>query len=770
MSIRHVLRSVLVVLAAGLAVAMLAPVGPALAEPGDPLDPGPSALRAANRVSLEIATLTPRVVTSDTRSITIRGKLRNIGDRPITNVELRMQLGERLDSQEAIQTALVHPPDAAVALSDFTPVTRRLAPRADADFAMRVDIGTAPGQLPLTERGIFPLLLNANGTPEYGGQARVGSLDMLLPVRSVPGGSPAPRRRGSPPQLTMLWPLVDDRPRRVGTQGDKQVLSDDELATSLAPGGRLYDLVDTANSAIRQDSDMASSLCFAIDPDLVQTARRMVGGYRVRSGDGEGRTKPGKGASAATEWLNRLSDLVSGHCVLALPYADADLVALARQGITDLERLAVNSSSVLTHDLGAGRPVQNVVWPAGGSLDRRSLADLAGDGTRTVVMDPGVLGRSSAAGPLPLESSGEGAAPRALRLDRLVSSALGGSSVERGRQSGAPMASQTPADTPSVAVQDGLAAVLYRTVFEDPEESSNPSMLIAPPRRWQAPASELRTLLQFTQAVFHDGLATPVSLRELSNAAPALSSVSVDYPPAAAAGEVPRSVTDQVADDNAKQRDLLGAMKRDGSTGREPGTVVLPVRQALLRATSSAWRGIGRDGAVEAARNASNQLQGLTSLVSVSRPGLPVSMASDNSRLPLTIRNGLPVAIRVQVKINNAAGLDSDSNIERLLPAGLVRTTEVRARVLRSGRFTVDVALSTPGGTQLGQPVRIELSSSAYGGVTLAVAGTAFGALLLLSGRRIYRRVRTGRDTAVATPAPPAAAIGVSKRRRTSKR
>ena len=191
---RHAVRSVLTVLAVGLAVAVLAPIprfagAPAAAAvPGDPLDPGqPPLVGAPNRVRLDIDRLMPRVVTSGTRSILVRGRVRNVGDRPISNVVVRLQLGERLDSQDAIQAALVHPPDANVALSDFTPVSRQLAPREEAPFAMRVRIGAGTGELPITERGIYPLLVNVNGRPEYGGQARVGSLDMLLPARSAPG-------------------------------------------------------------------------------------------------------------------------------------------------------------------------------------------------------------------------------------------------------------------------------------------------------------------------------------------------------------------------------------------------------------------------------------------------------------------------------------------------------------------------------------------------------------------------------------------------------
>lgn len=759
-------RRILSLLVAGLAVLALLPFAPAAASP---VDAGDAAIDAApNRVHLQVSELTPRVVTAETRDLVLRGRITNTSDRKISRIEIRLQLGERLHSPRAVQSALLNPPDTDAGKSPFRPVSRGLAPGQSTPVAVRVPLGPAggPGALPVDEHGIYPLLVNINGTPEYGGAARVGSLDMLLPVRSVPGQpSRSPRSPGEPPALTMLWPIADI-PRRVGTENDQQVLSDDRLASSLAPGGRLYQLVAAADSATSGNPQLASSICYAVDPDLVTTVDKMTGGYRVRAEPG--RTRPGRGAEAAKAWLQRLRDLLRGQCVMTLPYADADLVALARGGVVDLEKLAVNSSSALQQVLGVS-PLRDVVWPASGSLDTRSLSDLVGAGTTNVVLDPGALSPTEAKGPLPIDGTQDGQA-RALRLDRLVSTGLGGSTVERMMQTGQRPGSQTPADTRSVAVQNGLAAMLYRTEFAPSTAAGSGTMLIAPPRRWQAPASELRTLLNTAQSLIALHEVRPVGLAELSRAPQALSSVNLDYQPATAAAEVPPAVIRQIARDNAKQRDLLGAMKRDSSTRREPADVVLPVQRALLRAASTAWRGTERTHAFEAARNASNQLFGLSSQISVLAPNLPVSLASSESRLPVTVHNGLPVAVQVRVVLRNSPGLRTDRTVDRVIPPGANLNAEITAQVLRPGRFTVDVALTTPGGTQLGNPARIQLSSTAYGTGTLVIAGTAFGALLLLSGRRIYRRVRAARKAAGGPPTPPAAATGVSEWQETSKR
>jgi hypothetical protein len=87
------------------------------------------------------------------------------------------------------------------------------------------------------------------------------------------------------------------------------------------------------------------------------------------------------------------------------------------------------------------------------------------------------------------------------------------------------------------------------------------------------------------------------------------------------------------------------------------------------------------------------------------------------------------------------------------IPAGSSINPYLPVEVTRAGRFTVDVSLSTPGGTPLGSTARLELTSTSYGPITLIITGTAAGALFLLAGLRIFRRVRAAR-MAPATQGP----------------
>ena len=62
--------------------------------------------------------------------------------------------------------------------------------------------------------------------------------------------------------------------------GEPTLLTDDELATSLAPDGRLGGLV-AALAGAPVGSPVRDATCLAVDPDLVETAAAMRSGYQV---------------------------------------------------------------------------------------------------------------------------------------------------------------------------------------------------------------------------------------------------------------------------------------------------------------------------------------------------------------------------------------------------------------------------------------------------------------------------------------------------------
>jgi hypothetical protein len=178
-----------------------------------------------------------------------------------------------------------------------------------------------------------------------------------------------------------------------------------------------------------------------------------------------------------------------------------------------------------------------------------------------------------------------------------------------------------------------------------------------------------------------------------------------------------------------------------------PSQLITPLELGLLRSVSSAWRD-GSSGADTALVDANAQFQNLLDDVSVVQPSLPILLGSKNSRLPVTVNNKLPVDIAVRVDLSGEPGLPS-TGVDDLIPAGAGITVFIPTTVTRSGRFSAFATVRTIGGTQFGNQARLELVSSAYGTIIVIVTAIAFGLLVLLSGRRIYRRVRASHSAAV---------------------
>ena len=448
---------------------------------------------APGGVALTLDAATPRVVTADgPGELVVSGHVTNRGAVPVRDVGVRVQRGAAVSTDRAVGAALdgaVSADGPGAAAPGFTPVVAVLDPNADVPFTVRVPLrGSADSSLALTTPGVYPLVVDVNGTPgTAAAPARVAAARLLLPVAGVPGGPAAPLPpAGRAPTVSLLWPLAD-RPRRLPVPpGAPALLADDSLAASFAPGGRLAGLVDALGRAAPVGSPAAASVCLVVDADLLETASDMSGGYQVRTPDG---TRPGTGATAAGAWLASVREAARGRCVLALPYADADLLATSRGNMSDLTTAARTLGERRTADLLGVAPVPDATAPAGGLVDERSLADLAGGGARSVVVDGATL-----AGGVPPEGVGRfagegGAAPLALATDPLAGQSLA-------PRPAASDASTSPAGTGAgLATQDALGVVTQRALAAGTAPAAPTTTVLAPPTDWAADQSEAEALL-----------------------------------------------------------------------------------------------------------------------------------------------------------------------------------------------------------------------------------------------------------------------------------
>ncbi|HVV09096.1 hypothetical protein [Amycolatopsis sp.] len=678
------------------------------------------------RLRLDVSQMNPRVITSTSTTLNITGTVTNIGDRRISDLQVRLDLGDKLSSEKQIRSAMSGTAANAAYNSKFLDIDPgTLEPGQTGQLNITVLLDGSAGNLRIAAPGIYPLLVNVNGTPDYGGQARLASLNLLLPVLSAPGKT-AGQAPAKTSQVTMLWPIADTRPRVVAAPyGGTTVLGDDVLATELRPGGRLDALVSSALAA-RDNAALSKSLCYAVDPDLLDTVDAMSRGYEVRTANGN---VAGSGAEAAKTWLAQLRELLAGQCVVQMPYADADLSALASVRGGDLMAYALNTAQRVQQVTGV-QPLPGVLW-ADGPQNSTALDELGNAGVKTLITDPAEL-----SGDLTGGTTIKGTSLRAEPVDSLVSTGLVGAANR------SDSAASTPPDDPAIGAQNGVAALAYRAMTGS---SSGESVLVAPPRRWSVPTAELTQLLQSYGELVDRDLLTPVSLTQVLGKS-AAGSATMSYSAEDVTKATPSSVTGTMASVEATMTDLRSAMTVDPAAQVDPDQVLLPLRYALVRNCSSAWQGSG-DAAQVSATDSRTELNSLLGRVTVDTPAVPISLASGSAPLPVFLHNTLPVQIAVRITLDNSTGLRTGDIPDRVLPAGLGSNSNISipAEALRAGKFSVIVALSTPGGTQLGTPARFELRSNEYGVVTLILIIVGGAALVLLSARQIYRRISARR-------------------------
>lgn len=736
----------------------------------------------ASGVELRLTALEPRIITAaGPDKITVTGMLVNTGSDPVRDLVVRLQRSDALSSESAIRAALSGDEPADAVTPSFTTLAAELAPAAELPISITMALRGAPGNsLALQRAGTYELLVNVNGVAD-GEPARLASGRMLLPVLDLPPapGVPAtsPARAATALGTSVLYPLADLPRRRPTGPGEPLTLTDDELAASLEPSGRLGGLVTALEQKAPPGSRIRTGVCLAVDPELLQTVQLMAGGYRVQAADGA--QSDGRGAPAAGRWLDSLRAAAKGTCVIALPLADADLVTLSRNSLADLGALAVQKGSQVAATVLGTPVVAQATHPAEGVLDNRALLDYTAAGGNAVLLTADNVvtagsGSSASAGTVRLPAGaapGQPAAPHAVLTDPLLTLATATSEPTPGGPDGSNRSTNVgsggidqgvtaAATAPALAGQDAIGTLAFRaTGTPSARVTTAGPQVLAPPHRWNLNEAEAAALLGAFDTLVGAGRLAPQDLSAALTAEPApnVSTGRLVYPPPSGGREVPASVATEIRLARDSAADLLSAAVNEPGVVASPGQVFEPVAESMVAAVSAAWR--GRPELATAAANAvTERVDLLRSAVRVVEPPAPYALASEQAPLALTLANGLPVAVNVRVELSGTAGLSTAPIPVQRVPAFGRLQLRVNTEVSRSGQFTVYATVSTPGGSQLGQPSRLLVNSSAYGTITLWLTGTAGVLLVLLAGRRIIRRIRRPPERA-DPPSDPTAPV-----------
>ena len=764
------LRTVLARLFAALALLMLfaAPAALPHAAAGEP--------GAVPFLQVRIDRITPEVVTTTSEQVvTVSGAILNVGDRPVRDVMVRLEHAAAVASSAGLRTNLTGNVDQYEPVADFTIVAPELLRGQDVPFNLVYPLRS--NELPslhIGEPGVYPVMVNVNGTPDYGAAARLDDARFLLPVLGVPPEPAAdssgdtltsvvPPDTSKPVALTMLWPLAD-RPRlAAGAPGGTTPvrLIDDDLATSLAPGGRLDILLSSVDFATSPQVDPGgetlNAMCLALDPDLLVTVNAMTGGYVVNDAPDAGPgtpTHPGAGQDAAVGWLNRLKAVAQRMCVAPTTYAQADLDALQRVGDPGLSAIATKSAGDIVDQILGIASIRGATLIGDGPLTGPAVELLSAQGPTVAIGAANSAAEDSATGELatadvrPLRYTPQvTAAP----FDPTVGAALAGAGIDPASPSYLDPSLDIPVkhDSQVARRQDALGSLLWRGLHPDTEPRSQ---ILSPPLAWSLQPEDAQAILTSVASTIHAGLAVPRPLAAVIAETNALPPEDLAPLPGAALGN-PRGrfddgVVSGIAAATGRLWGLTAALTTDERTGLTGTQYTAPLREDMLRALSQSVPPDARNGlAQQRLTTVGRTVDDLFGAVTIVNPGGSYTLATERSPLPLALRNDLPVPIRVRLQIDAPPGMSVTDMGEIRLPPGYL-PLKVPIEVHFTQRVAVDVALRTADGLSLGEPVRLSVHSNAYGKLLFFITLTGGVVLALLVGRRLWHRFRGQPDRA----------------------
>jgi len=729
-------------------------------------------------LTVRIDRVTPDVVTTTSEpTVTVTGSVQNVGDRPVRDVMVRLEDAAAVTSSAGLRTNLAGNVDQFEPVAEFITLSPELARGRAVPFTLSYPLrSAAEPSLGIEKPGVYPVMVNVNGTPDYGEPARLDDARFLLPVLGVPrdpATDPAdaltavvPPDTSKPVGLTLLWPIAD-RPRlAAGAPGGTTPIRfiDDDLATSLATGGRLDTLLSAVEFAIGPqvdpDGNVRLTTCLAVDPDLLVTVNAMTGGYVVNDGPDAGPgtpAHPGTGQDAAVAWLNRLRGIAQRMCVTSTTYAQADLDALRRVGDPGLSAIAVKSAGDIVDQILGIASVRGASLIGDGPLTGPAVQLLSSQ-ERTVAIGAAEVAVSDSDGANGAESEPADLSPVrytpqvvAAPFDPAVGAALAASGSEPVAPSYLDPSLDIPLHHGSEVArrQDALGAVMWRALQPAIEPRNE---ILMPPMAWNPQPADAQAILTAAATMINAGMARPRPLTQVITDANAVPPQSLSPLPEANLGD-PRgrfddAVVSGIAAATGRLWGLTTALGTDERTGLTGYGYTAPLREDSLRALSQSVPPDARNGlAQQRLTTVSRTVNDLFNAVTIVNPGGSYTLATERSPLPLAVRNNLPVPIRVRLDVDAPPGMTVTDMGEIVAPPGFL-PLKVPIEVHFTQRVAVDVALRTADGLPLGEPVRLSVHSNAYGKVLFFITLTGGAILALLVGRRLWHRFRGQPDRA----------------------
>lgn len=595
--------------------------------------------------------------------------------------------------------------------------------------------------------GVYPLNIEAVGA-QKSGFGQLGIVRTFLPWAGRV-------RQYTPSHIAWVWPLTSPPDRPAGAA----VGAATALADQLAPTGRLGQLVDAG---------AGQPVTWVVDPNLLDAASNLAAAPESAVTGPASTPTPGLAGTAtptatpspspsptqtgtpspsptetgspspsdtgsptptaapgppttAQDWLRALQTASTGSEVVALPYADPDLVAVQRAGLgRDLGAAAATGQAVAEQVLG--RPVvADVAWPADGVLDPSTAAALAGDGMGAVLLSPQARPVTKAPTFTPTGRT-EVATPNGSLAGLVYDATL----------SHLAAASTSTPGSRALLVQRFLAETAMLTA----ERPGDPrTVLVVPPRQWDPAPGLAAELIRDTAAV---PWVDPVPLSSLRAEAPdqGVDRRSLTYSSAMAKHELP-------ANDLAVVRSMEHQLTVFAQILTRPADVVPAYQQAFFRLESVSWRNRQKAWNTLVATVA-GQSAGLRAAVHLAATN--VTLGSKSGVFPLTVVNDLAQPVKVSVRLApRTARLEVGATGTLTIDAQRRDQINVPARANANGLVIVDARLTTPSGAPLDGSTAIQVRVTQIGTVGLLIVFGAALVLFVAAGVRLGRRALAAR-------------------------
>ncbi|MEV4750381.1 DUF6049 family protein [Streptosporangium sp. NPDC049248] len=663
---------------------------------------------AASRLSLQIMmeAIGPDVPREPTTEVKVSGSLVNSGTETMSGLRIQMRYSPQPFAQrgdiEAYQSGQSLQPSA---WRDQRYVQTSIAPSGKTPW----EFVFTPQLLGFSRFGVYPIMIEVLDAFNQ----QVATLRTL--VTYMPRETRVVRTR-----LAMVLPIVD-QPRRSGDG----VFADEGLPAAMAPGKRLGDLLKIA-----QDTSSAKGLTWVVDPALLDDARAMGGPHAVRS---KNRTQQRPATPAAAQWLSDFREAVADHPVMATPYGDPDVAALAHNGVDNAAATGINAARIIGRETLGRDVITNVNWPLGGLIDYDGLDLLATGGVDTVLLN--VLNLPPAAPPVTTPDASAtlesvNGPVTALVADARLSETVG-------------------ADTsaPGSALMNRQRFIAETAMISAEPVNTARTVIAVPHRRWDPDPKYVTNLI------------------ETATGLPWLLPVGLDAVKRGKGAPTPRAdltYTDQNRRAELPKQYLTG-VKKVGA--RADLTAAITTAQdldvfdlALLRLTSSAWRG-RTAAAAPYVQQVAEAIDSRIAMVSItgSEQSRLRTLAGSNGDVPISVRNELSgeasrVAVRLRVTSDQPKLLKIEPYVDQLMIlGGQSQTIRIPMTSTASGQTTVTVQLTTDDGRKYGKPVELTVRTTGYTGVALVIVGAALVVMLAAVVLRVLRR-RGGRRPAAAPP------------------